>query len=67
MLSVIGGFIAGFSLYTVFMWISIMFIDHVFKTEKWYWQVLTFFLGAILATLEFDSLILPINPLMKLA
>ncbi len=63
----IGGFIAAFSLYTMFMWISIMFIDRVFKTDKWYWEVLTFILGAILATFEFDFFfILPVLPVIEL-
>ncbi len=67
MLSMIGGFVAGFSLYTIFMWISIMFIDRIFKTDKWYWEILTFILGAILATLEsICFFILPILPLIEM-
>ncbi len=67
MLTMIGGFIAAFSLYTMFMWISIMFIDRVFKTDKWYWQVLTFILGAILATFEFSYFFtVPMSPLIEL-
>jgi hypothetical protein len=34
------------------MWISIMFIDKVFMTEKIYWQILILILGLILALLE---------------
>ena len=36
----------------MFMWICIKLTDEVFMAEKWYWQVLSFFLGYILGTIE---------------
>ncbi len=48
----LGVYVVAFSVYTMFMWVSIIFIDRVFVREKWYWEALTFLLGAVLVIIE---------------
>ncbi len=56
LLLMIGVYVVAFSVYTMLMWISIIFIDRVFVTEKWYWEALTFLLGVFLVFLELTYL-----------
>jgi hypothetical protein len=45
------------------MWISIKFTD-VFPSNDWYWQILSFLIGLILAASEFTLLFMGIGILM---
>ena len=45
------------------MWISIKFTD-LFPSHDWYWQILSFFIGLILACIEFLLLLVGIGVLL---
>jgi uncharacterized membrane protein len=45
--------VLGLSIYGMFMWVSIKLTDDVFVADRWYWQILSFGLGIILACIEF--------------
>jgi len=42
-------FIILMSVYTMFMWAGIILADFVLKTEKWYFQTLSFITGFIIS------------------
>ena len=41
------------SIFGMFIWACIILTDKIFVTDEWYWQILSFILGMILALIEF--------------
>jgi hypothetical protein len=56
-------YILAMSVYGFFMWISIKFTD-LFPSHDWYWIILSFVIGLILACIEFLLLLVGIGVLL---